>query len=130
MKSVMNLSIAFLLGFSNLSNAQDLSVHLWEKRPVLVFADDDNDADYYKQMKMLNAYFSALQERDIVIYGDNLSSLNTSLRRQYKPSGFTVFLIGKDGGVKLKRNTRVSARELFSLIDAMPTRQREMQNQN
>lgn len=130
MKSVMNLSIAFLLGLSNLSHGQDLSVHLWEKRPVLVFADDENDEDYFKQMKILNTYFSDLQERDIVIYGDNIASQNASLRRKYKPSGFTVFLIGKDGGVKLRRDKLVSARELFSLIDAMPMRQREIQQQN
>lgn len=130
MKSVMNLSIAFLLGASNLSNAQDLSVHLWEKRPVLVFAEDDKDEDYFKQMKILNTYFSDLQERDIVVYGDNIASQNSSLRRKYKPSGFTVFLIGKDGGVKLRRDKLVSARELFSLIDSMPMRQREIQQQN
>lgn len=130
MKSVMNLSIAFLLGLTNFSHAQDLSVHLWEKRPVLVFAASDQDEKYYEQMKLLNADFSALNERDIVIFGDNLPNQNGVLRKKYKPEGFTMILIGKDGGVKLRRDKPVSARELFSLIDAMPMRQREMQNQN
>jgi hypothetical protein len=36
-----------------------------------------------------------------------------------------VFLIGKDGGVKLtERSDHVSLQTLFALIDSMPMRQR------
>lgn len=130
MKSVMNLSIAFLLGLANSAQAQDLSVHLWEKRPVLVFADNSEDEAYYKQMKMLNSNSAALRDRDIVIFGDNIPSQNASLRKKYKPKGFTFILIGKDGGVKLRSSKSVSMSRLFAMIDAMPMRRREIQNQN
>ena len=130
MKTLMNLSIAFLLNLPSAVEAQDLSIHLWEKRPVLVFADDSKDQAYYQQMKMLNADFAALQERNIVIYGNNISSANASLRKKHRPKGFTFILIGKDGSVKYRSEEPVSTTKLFSLIDAMPIRQREMQNQN
>jgi hypothetical protein len=35
-------------------------------------------------------------------------------------------LVGKDGGIKLKRGDQVDLREIFGLIDSMPMRQREM----
>jgi hypothetical protein len=38
---------------------------------------------------------------------------------------FTVVLIGKDGGEKLRRSDEVDLGEIFSLIDSMPMRQRE-----
>jgi hypothetical protein len=37
----------------------------------------------------------------------------------------SVRLIGKDGGVKLDRDTPVAVAELFALIDAMPMRRAE-----
>ena len=40
---------------------------------------------------------------------------------------FRVMLVGKDGNVKLDRHKPVFTKELFALIDAMPMRQHEMQ---
>jgi hypothetical protein len=37
-----------------------------------------------------------------------------------------VILIGKDGGVKLVQEERVSLQAVFDLIDTMPMRRREM----
>ncbi|MFO7687606.1 MAG: DUF4174 domain-containing protein [Desulfobacterales bacterium] len=34
--------------------------------------------------------------------------------------------MGKDGGIKLKRNDQVRLEEIFQLIDSMPMRQDEM----
>jgi len=52
----------------------------------------------------------------------------TALRKKFNaPAGrFTVILVGKDGGVKFKRHTRVKLSDIFALIDAMPMRQEEM----
>jgi len=38
-----------------------------------------------------------------------------------------VVLVGKDGGEKLRRGAAVDIDEIFSVIDAMPMRQREME---
>jgi hypothetical protein len=54
--------------------------------------------------------------------------------RQYygvKPGEATILLIGKDGGVKLRRETEIlGCRELFATIDVMPMRRREMREQD
>ena len=41
-------------------------------------------------------------------------------------AAFEVLLIGKDGGVKLRRDKPVAAFEITALIDTMPMRQDEM----
>ena len=42
-------------------------------------------------------------------------------------SGFQLLLLGKDGGVKLRSST-ASLEDVFSLIDTMPMRRREMRD--
>ena len=51
-----------------------------------------------------------------------------SLRKKFNiPRGeFTVILVGKDGGIKLKRQEHTQLNDIFALIDAMPMRQEEM----
>ena len=47
-----------------------------------------------------------------------------------EPGDFRLLLIGKDGTLKLSSDSPVSTGRLFDLIDSMPMRQWEMQNQN
>ena len=49
------------------------------------------------------------------------------LRRRFDvaPGSFAVILIGKDGGVKLRKTEPVKRQELYGLIDQMPMRIRE-----
>jgi hypothetical protein len=42
------------------------------------------------------------------------------------PGLFTVILVGKDGGVKLRQSPEVKLKDIFALIDAMSMRQQEM----
>ena len=51
------------------------------------------------------------------------------MSQKFSVSGeeFQLLLIGKDGGVK-KRTSTVSLEEVFSLIDTMPMRRREMRD--
>ena len=46
------------------------------------------------------------------------------------PNTFRLILVGKDGGIKLKRHDQASLEEVFELIDSMPMRQREMRQKN
>jgi hypothetical protein len=43
---------------------------------------------------------------------------------------FSLILVGKDGGIKLKRHDHVSLEEVFELIDSMPMRQSEMRQKD
>ncbi|MEO0899051.1 MAG: DUF4174 domain-containing protein [Bacteroidota bacterium] len=47
-----------------------------------------------------------------------------------KEKAFQVVLIGKDGGVKLKKNQAIDIQDIFDLIDSMPMRQAEMRDKN
>ena len=51
-------------------------------------------------------------------------------RREYnvQRGTFAAILVGKDGGEKFRSGEPVRPEILFDLIDAMPMRQREMQN--
>jgi hypothetical protein len=52
----------------------------------------------------------------------------TAVRRAVglAPDRFGVVLVGKDGGVKLRRESPITVTELFQVIDAMPMRRQEM----
>ena len=54
------------------------------------------------------------------------------LQGRYNPddAAFRVVLIGKDGGVKYDSTEPLGPEQLFSIIDAMPMRQQEMQQSN
>jgi hypothetical protein len=39
---------------------------------------------------------------------------------------FAVILMGKDGGIKLRRQSQTKLTDIFALIDAMPMRREEM----
>ncbi len=109
-----------------------LSELRWAHRVVLVLASPDPDAD----IATLREHARDFDERDtlwFVVRGASVSSnfrgtldpgFATYLRDTYE-SGQPVLLIGKDGGVKM-RAERLDPDAVFSRIDAMPMRQREM----
>ena len=51
----------------------------------------------------------------------------TDARKRFNigPDSFTVILIGKDGGEKLRSSDPIPAQKLLDTIDAMPMRQQE-----
>jgi hypothetical protein len=105
---------------------EDLDALRWKNRPVLVFAPSAEDPAFMEQTASLRAAREGLIERDVVVLSDTEPHDNGSLRRRFAVQGFEVLLIGKDGGVKLRVQRPVAAEVLFSEIDAMPMRRREM----
>jgi hypothetical protein len=104
-------------------------------RPLLIFASSSSDGQLAKQLQILSADAPALRERDVrvvVLTPDKAAQFNESeqakLRTQFKlsPDHFTVLLVGKDGGDKMRRDHPVSIRDLSRKIDSMPMRQQEM----
>jgi Domain of unknown function (DUF4174) len=55
---------------------------------------------------------------------------STSARRRFRigQDDFTVILLGKDGGEKLRSDTPVTMETLTRLIDSMPMRQKEVRD--
>ncbi|WP_299292794.1 DUF4174 domain-containing protein [uncultured Tateyamaria sp.] len=107
-------------------DVSDLSEFVWEKRPIIVFADSPNDPSFSQQMDLLADRAAELAERDVVVLTDTDPSANSDLRLKLRPRGFMLVLIGKDGGVKLRKPFPWDVRELSRTIDKMPMRQREI----
>ncbi len=104
----------------------DLETFKWTARPVIVFADSENDPAFQRQLELLAARSDELVERDVVLITDTDPAARSALRIKLRPRGFMLTLIGKDGGVKLRKPFPWDVRELTRQIDKMPIRRQEI----
>lgn len=121
---------------------QDISLESfqWEKRVLVLFTSHSDEESYQTQMKKFISLEEEFRDRDLIrisIFKEECSMLDgefipdsssQNIRERLSPneSGYSIYLIGKDGGVKLKREEVLEPNELFRVIDRMPMRQREM----
>lgn len=110
------------------ADMDDLSEFRWKKRPVLVFADSTDDPAFIEQLSLLQARTEALEERDVIVLTDTDPKARGALRLKMRPRGFMLVLVGKDGGIKLRKPFPWSVREISRSIDKMPMRQREIRD--
>jgi hypothetical protein len=123
-------------------------------RPLLIFAAAA-DENLRQQMQLLAQQKQEIEARQILVIpvlldqstegkedkswsGDlpeaDLAEMNTAeaeaARRRFHNgrNDFTVILVGKDGGEKLRSRTPVTMERLIKLIDSMPTRQKEFRD--
>ena len=122
----------------------DLTQFQWKNRLLFLFAPDSSDPSFHHLQNQIIDQKSEVEDRDLVVFSvlvQEPSQMNTtaidlreadSIRDRFAipPHAFSLILIGKDGGIKLKRNDRVDLAEVFELIDSMPMRKNEMQQQN
>ncbi len=122
-------------------NSNLLNEYQWSNRLLLVYADDEESSAYRQQIQEFEGQQVGIDDRDLVVFtilpqkvinpeGETLPPQSAKdLRQRYDvPNAqFEVILIGKDGGVKLKERKFLSSEKLFSIIDRMPMRRREMQ---
>lgn len=138
-KPVPLAAMLFALNAHALDAAQLMQNLTWEKRVLVIFAADSADADLKLQDAALDPEQGGLVERHMTVIrvfangrvsvdGEDHDDTGASFHQRFDAARdrFRVLLIGKDGGVKLDRDTPVSTGELFSLIDSMPMRQYEM----
>jgi len=107
----------------------DLNEFLWIKRPLIVFADAPADPQFLQQMDFITNRLDALDARDVVVITDTDPSANGDLRQQLRPRGFMLVLMGKDGTIYLRKPFPWNVREISRSIDKLPTRQREMREE-
>lgn len=110
------------------ADMQDLSEFRWKKRPVVVFADSENDPAFIEQLELLHAREEELIERDIIVITDTDPAAASPLRLKMRPRGFMLVLVGKDGGIKQRKPFPWNVREINRSIDKMPMRQREIRD--
>jgi hypothetical protein len=120
--------------------AAELSDYLWQSRPLLVFAPTDNDPRLVETMRRIEASRCDFADRDMVlgrIIADGASTLDgqgvdTSQAQRLRSEfgvgagSFSVVLIGKDGGEKLRVNDVPELSAIYAVIDGMPMRGSEM----
>ena len=111
-------------------DAQDVTLDdfRWIARPVVVFADTPADPAFQQQLDLLQDRIDELVERDVVLITDTSRSELSDVRRKLRPRGFMLTLIGKDGGVKLRKPFPWDVRELSRSIDKMPMRRQEIRD--
>lgn len=106
----------------------ELDAFKWLARPLVVFADSPADPAFQRQIELLQADLDALAERDVVLITDTNPSDRSALRTKLRPRGFMLTLIGKDGGIKLRKPLPWDVREISRSIDKMPMRKQEIRD--
>lgn len=104
----------------------NLDDFLWIARPVVIFADTDANPAFERQLELLSERQGELVERDVVLITDTNKDERSDIRTKLRPRGFMLTLIGKDGGVKLRKPFPWNVRELTRQIDKMPLRRQEI----
>ena len=114
----------------------------WQFRVLVVSAPGRDDEALRTQLAAVEASRAQFDERDLILVmlldgpgsvaGDQ--PLNRDQAERVRETigldagGFALRLIGKDGGIKLSRNSVVSMDEIYGLIDTMPMRRNEMEH--
>lgn len=104
----------------------DLSAFQWKKRPVLVFANSENDPAFVAQMEYLREREEELRLRDVIVLTDTDPAARSPLRLRMRPRGFMLVLVDKEGQIELRKPFPWDVREITRSIDKMPLRQREI----
>ncbi len=120
-------------------DARTLADYRWRNRVLVIAAPRDGYA-LVAQLDAFSGREDGLAERDLVViqvsdgdavplFGDDAAPGADSLGEAFDldpDTEFTLVLVGKDGGEKLRAGEPVAADDLFALIDAMPMRAREI----
>jgi hypothetical protein len=103
---------------------------LWQRRPVVVFADSENDPRFAEQMALIGARLDALTERDVVVITDTDPKARGEIRRALRPRGFMLAIIAKDGTIVARKPAPWDVREISRSIDKLPLRQQEVRDRS
>ena len=119
--------------------AAELSDYRWERRPLLLFAPTESDPRLVETMRRIEASRCDFADRDMVlgrIVTAGTSTLDGHVvdRNQAQrlasefgiaADSFSVVLMGKDGGEKLRVAGVPDLQAIYAVIDGMPMRARE-----
>ena len=118
----------------------DLDKFQWKNRLLFLFAADGNSPLFKNLQNEIIAQKAEVEDRDLVVFEvlqKGASRMNAapldqqmvdSIRDHFRvpQHTFTLILVGKDGGTKMKRHDQANLKEVFELIDSMPMRKNEM----
>jgi hypothetical protein len=105
-----------------------LAEFLWLKRPVLVFADSPQDPNFLRQMALIERDLAQLPSYDIVVVTDTDPAARSEFRQRFRPRGFSLVMMDKDGVTTLRKPLPWDVREITHAMDKFPTVRTEMLN--
>ncbi|MFT4716811.1 MAG: hypothetical protein ACI861_001373 [Paracoccaceae bacterium] len=125
------ISVLMILILPVMVVAQDdpLAEYVWLKRPLVIFADSENDPRFRLQMEMLAELPEELEARDVVVLFDTDPAADSPLRQTLHPRDFMLILFSKDGKIALRKPTPWTVRELSASIDKMSIRIDELESE-
>ena len=147
---VVTMFLLFILSLCRLFG-EPLTVHniglddfRWKNRLIVISAPSPQNSHLLEQRRLFGGRNEEILDRDLKIIqitgqGQNLidelplsreSAAELQSRLKIPLKEFQFLLVGKDGTVKLKSPEPVSTKLIFSLIDSMPMRQREIRESN
>ena len=112
--------------------AAKLKDYLWKNRVIITFSASLKEPERLALQKQMEENACAFTDRNLVhidlLQGsEEFDEMSQHLSTAVSSSSFQLLLLGKDGGVKLRSST-ASLEDIFSLIDTMPMRRREMRD--
>ena len=119
------VALALSLPIMNAKNLEDLR---WKERVLLIYAPEGSEKQLARQQELLRSHDAEMVEREVtqIVLRNGAESSKLVERFKLSGRGFTLLLIGKDGGEKLRSHEVVSPDRICRLIDSMPMRQEEM----
>jgi hypothetical protein len=134
------IMVALIICATSETLSMDLTQFQRKNRMLFIFAQDGNHPLFKDLQSQVMAQKAEVDDRDLIVFevpAQGTARMNDStldrkeadsIRNHFAITGdeFSLILVGKDGGIKLKRMDQVDLREVFELIDSMPMRQNEM----
>ena len=125
--------VLFILG-QHMLYSQSVDEYQWKNRLLFILNPQGEQLLEHEQVVAFKGLEEEIEDRELILFIVNDSNvLNTkgaivNLDRSQIPyNSFSgIMLIGKDGGVKMKKSFLVSPQEVFDLIDSMPMRRAEI----
>jgi hypothetical protein len=122
-------------------SAQELTDYRWKNRVLLLFDESWKSGAIKSQLEKFSKVREEMVDRDLIlfivthkgIFEESRRPQDMLLKDVYNTTNTSekfkgVVLIGKDGGVKLKKDFDINPQFVFDLIDSMPMRRAEMQS--
>ncbi len=122
-------------------SAQELTDYRWKNRVLLLFDESWESVAIKSQLEKFSKVREEMVDRDLILFIVTHKGIFTEsgrpqdmlLKDAYDTANVSekfkgIVLIGKDGGIKLKKDLEINPQLVFDLVDSMPMRKAEMQS--
>ncbi|WP_425237992.1 DUF4174 domain-containing protein [Ulvibacterium sp.] len=139
--TTLKLIITVILLSTFKGGTQQLEDYQWKNRVLLFFDVSWESNAINSQLGKFSGVREEIVDRDLILFVATPKGIFTGrghpqdmqLKDVYNTANVSekfkgVVLIGKDGGVKLKKDFEINPQLVFDLIDSMPMRRAEMRS--